>query len=691
MSLDYNFGNYTYAQCYTIGDEEQQVACLAQHLNVTNPPSIYSYDHYEQLWLSTVCLLWNVTYSNRVLVHGTLGNDFTYCNVPLSAQDAFLFVGIALLVMSLFFGKLSAVWVLVAGGVLSLINWKVNMYHLSNAITVWLNIQPPDLFFYAFLPPLLVDSAIRIDSFVFRKLTVHVILMAFVMVVLTAAVLTPLILFVLGFAGRGWSWVHGALFASMIAPTDALAAAAILKRGGGPERLVVLMEGEALLNDASAITLFEVFMHVLEEHITPFDPYPSVWSVLPGVILNTLRLAAVGAGIGLAMSWCTLHFLHWLRWRGARPQVEMTVLIAVAYLSFYVANDPAQGSGVISVVVFGLYGNWTSKWGMLARTEQSGAFDAVWDTITFAANGLVFFWSGIAAINYLINSVGILSDTTWSYAAIPLIYIFMLIIRASCLFLFNPIFAWAGEHLSSADIVFTSWAGLRGAVSLIMVADFVSNSQFHLGDSDNPEDPYTQLNAVNADVSLWTAAFVLLTLCINAPTISPLMQLLRLNRIPWERRKMRARAKKALERFSLAAVQLLQQDEDEFLHGVNWTAVAQYVDVSQALSQFDVDLSRKEEAQPPAPGSIFLRAWHALVDYLADSSARLLGRPRTLSRSELPPVLSPRPEHLGPAHARLVKARRSTEGARDEEEGGGGGGGAAQGATSEEEPSSAQP
>lgn len=74
MSLDYNFGNYTYAQCYTIGDEEQQVACLAQHLNVTNPPSIYSYDHYEQLWLSTVCLLWNVTYSNRVLVHGTLGS-----------------------------------------------------------------------------------------------------------------------------------------------------------------------------------------------------------------------------------------------------------------------------------------------------------------------------------------------------------------------------------------------------------------------------------------------------------------------------------------------------------------------------------------------------------------------------------------------------------------------------------------
>lgn len=63
------------------------------------------------------------------------------------------------------------------------------------------------------------------------QLSLHAVMMAFVMVVLSALILTPLILFVLGFQDRGWSWVHGALFASMIAPTDALAAAAILKQG----------------------------------------------------------------------------------------------------------------------------------------------------------------------------------------------------------------------------------------------------------------------------------------------------------------------------------------------------------------------------------------------------------------------------------------------------------------------------
>ena len=59
-----------------------------------------------------------------------------------------------------------------------------------------------------------------------------------------------------------------------------------------------------------------------------------------------------------------------------------------------------QGSGVIAVVVYGLYGNATSKWGMLASAAESGAFDMVWDTISFGANGIVFFWSGVACVNY---------------------------------------------------------------------------------------------------------------------------------------------------------------------------------------------------------------------------------------------------------------------------------------------------
>lgn len=486
---------------------------------------------------------------------------FNYCTVPLRGYDAFLFVSLALLATCVLFGKLSTVLVLITGGILGVVNYYVNLRQISNAISLWLSIQPADLFFYAFLPPLLLEQAIRVDFFMFRKIWVHALLMAFVMVLISAIALTPFILFVMGFQSRGWSWVHGALLSAIISPTDALAVASILARANGPERLVAVMEGESLFNDASAITLFEVFSHLIYTHVSTLpEVWPSVWSVIPTIIVDILRLSAVGLAIGLGFSWVTWHLLRWLRWRGARPYIETTVVLAGAYLSYYIANSPARGSGVISVVVFGLYGNATSKWGMLATAEESGAFDAVWDMISFSANGLVFFWSGVASLNFFVRSVSNFKRTAWSYVAIPLIYLFMVLIRSACVGLFNPLFKALGEGLSPAEIVFIGFAGLRGSVSLIMVSAFATGTRLTLA---SPGDSAL----VNADISLWASAFVVLTLVINGPLIAPLLKLLKLNAVPLEKLKMRSRAKRALCRFTEQQLNDLRDDDDEFLQG----------------------------------------------------------------------------------------------------------------------------
>lgn len=96
-------------------------------------------------------------------------DSFAYCAVPLSAADCFLFAGIAVLLAALLANKLSAVWLLLAGGVLGVVNYYANLLRLSNAIALWLQIQPPYLFWYAFLPPLLVDAAMRLDFYTFSK------------------------------------------------------------------------------------------------------------------------------------------------------------------------------------------------------------------------------------------------------------------------------------------------------------------------------------------------------------------------------------------------------------------------------------------------------------------------------------------------------------------------------------------
>ncbi|EFN55361.1 expressed protein [Chlorella variabilis] len=189
--------------------------------------------------------------------------------------------------------SLSAVFVLVAGALAEGAVFPWNLGRLGNAFTLWLGIDPPDLFFYAFLPPLLLHSALSIDYFLFNKagagpasgryqpphrftlligrsssrpgtapapasaahnrkaVMMQVMVFAFLVVLLSTLLATPVLLYGLRLAGWGWRWQHGALFSAMLASTDALAITAVLRRAGGPESLITLMEGESLLNDAS--------------------------------------------------------------------------------------------------------------------------------------------------------------------------------------------------------------------------------------------------------------------------------------------------------------------------------------------------------------------------------------------------------------------------------------------------------
>ena len=574
-------------QCLLLNTTSEQVACSSQHLNITDPPSEYSYGEYPTQWDYITCLLYNVSYHHRY----DMDSSYNYCVVPLTGQDAFLFVSLALLMGCILFGRLSAVALLVAGGIVGTLNYYVNMLQVSNALALWLNIQPPFLFFYAFLPPLVVDSTIQIDFFLFRKLWVHSVMLAFVMVIVTCLVGTPFILFVLRFAGRGWSWVHAALFIALIAPTDAVSVAAVLKSSGGPRKLVCLLEGESLLNDATAFALFDIFfqilLHSFEDSQGVEVVYPSVWSTLPTIAADVVRLTAIGMAIGVALSVVTGWLLRWLRWRGAPSFIDTTVVLANAYLAFYVANSPAKGSGLIAVVLFGLYGNATSKWGMLSSEENSQSFDAAWAMISFVANSLVFFWSGVSGINFFIRSIELVFSNGWNIAAIPILFLFMIAFRIVCLFMFNPLFHWMREGLTWQEVIFSGWAGLRGSTSLMLIAALTTTSNIFQG-GEGPDD------GILADIALWTAAFVFLTLCINAPSLGFVMRLLKLNNISADKRKIRSRSKKALCRFTEVAITNLRDDDDEFLDGADWTSVAAYVDMSKELPEFDLPARAKE-------------------------------------------------------------------------------------------------
>jgi NhaP-type Na+/H+ or K+/H+ antiporter len=556
----------------------EQVYCLADLLNVTDMPSVYAFNNFTATYQPLGCMLANATLEDRFRFPGV----YHYCTIPDRGPDVFLFASLALLTACFLFGKLSTVWVLVTGCLLATLNYFVNLLEIGNSVALWLNIQPPELFLYAFLPPLIVEQAIRIDFYLFKKNFVHSVMLAVVMVILTTIILTPLILFVLGFHSDGWTWVYAGLFSAIIAPTDALAVASVLKRSNGPALLTNLLESESLLNDATGITLFQIFFEIIRNPSIPSNS-PSVWSVIPTIIKDIVVLTAIGFGIGLGFSILSYYMLKWLRWRGAESYIEATYVLAMSYLVYWVTQSPCGGSGVIAVVTFGLVGNATMLWGMTGSAFKSGDFEAMWDMISFLANGLVFFWAGIASVSFLIPSIIETPKDPMAYASIVIIYLFMLIIRTGCVALFSPIFHLLKNPLSAAEILFVGWSGLRGAVSLILLAT-VSSGTRPFSDGVDLEE-----NAVNirSDIALWTTTFIILTLIVNGPLVSPLLKSFGLTRISRAASKVQHRAKTKILEYTTTCISKYQDDDSgAFLTGADWLIVSKYVDLAPSLKKF---------------------------------------------------------------------------------------------------------
>ncbi|KAK9788845.1 hypothetical protein WJX73_003600 [Symbiochloris irregularis] len=517
----------------------------------------------------------HVTYSHREDDPGY----YNWCVVPNSGYDAILFAGVALLAACLLQGKFSALWIMAAGAVCQTVAFPVNLGRFGNSLAIWLGIRPADILLYTFLPPMLLDASVRVNFFLFQKVLLHVVSFAFLLVMASTVILTPILLFLFNLRSEGWQWPDAALFAVMLASTDAVAVSALLKSAGAPEHLVVILEGESLFNDATSIVLFQVVFGAVQnisDHKPAFEG--SVLEQIGGVTSKILRLAAGGALVGYAFGIATRLLLKLMHRRGHKAPEQLALTLSLSYLCFYCANAPLEVSGVIAVVVYGLSGCSTAKWHMSAKIVETGIFDSFWDTVGFSINGVVFFFAGASSVNFFWRSSAELllqepdRALIYSFWRLPFLWVVMFAVRGACILALNPLFSLAGTGFSTAEIVFSAIGGLRGAISLILAQVVVTEHR-----------PGSHNSRVIAQLVLWTAGVVVLTLAINAPIIPPLINRLGLLTVAPVKARMRAKAARALMRHSHHAVHELQQDQDEMLRGVDWRGVEKQVDLTDAL------------------------------------------------------------------------------------------------------------
>ncbi|KAL6750873.1 Sodium/hydrogen exchanger family-domain-containing protein [Haematococcus lacustris] len=414
------------------------------------------------------CSNQSVSYTQRI----DNPDGWNWCLVPDGGFDAVFFAGMAITVMCMASPRWDALISLLAGGVYEILVYYFNLGHVSNAVNLWLGMRPADIFVFVFLPPFLLDLAVRIDFFKLKKMIVNVLFMAFVMVISTCLLLVPFMLYGLDLAASGWTATYVALFGAAIASTDAAAVCAVLNAGGAPEVLSVLLEGESLFNDASSLTLFEIFKELVQE-----SSAESLSEEIAHIVVKTITSALIGVAVGMAIGIFNRLLFIWLQWRNMPSFAEVAFSVAGAYLSFYITQVWCHGSGCVGAVAYGLYGSATLLWGISSKTRQSQQFQHFWAVLTFIVNALIFYYVGASCVNFTIRASNNLYTEGGSAELLrvalyklPIIWAFVFVLRFAFMLptFYGLRLLKVGGEASWQQVLFLSVGGLRGSLSLVL-------------------------------------------------------------------------------------------------------------------------------------------------------------------------------------------------------------------------------
>lgn len=356
----------------------------------------------------------------------------------------------------------------------------------------------PDLILSLFVPPLVFEAAFHLDA---RRLRDN--LLPILALAVPGVVLTTLIVGFMVSIGAGMALTTGLAFGALISATDPVAVVALFRALGAPRRLVVLVEGESLFNDGTAIVVFNL---VLAAALATAQEASIGLTLLAGVI-EFLRVSIGGIAIGVGLGWVAA----WLIARVDDYLIEITVTTVLAFGSYLLA-ERMHVSGVLAVVGAGIVCGTLGPRGM-SPTTQIVLFN-FWEYLAFVANSLVFLLIGLDVnVAQLAAQSG---PIALAVGAVLISRVLLVYGLGALINLRRPVLSWPYQH-----VLF--WGGLRGAIGLALVLS---------------------LPATFADRELlrvMTYGVVLFTLLVQGVTMSPLLRRLGLldreeGRLEYERR-----------------------------------------------------------------------------------------------------------------------------------------------------------
>jgi CPA1 family monovalent cation:H+ antiporter len=308
---------------------------------------------------------------------------------------------------------------------------------------------PPELVLLVVLPPLIYSASVAMSWREFKFNLRPIILLAVGCVIFTAFAVAAATHYLIGLP-----WNVGFLLGAIVAPPDVVAPLAIARKLGMPRRLLVVLEGEGLANDATALILYRFAVVAITTGMFS----------LPEAAGTFVVIVAAELLFGAAVGWLSLRARH----RARDPQVEITLSLITPYIAYWIPEH-FGGSGVIATVACGLYMSWNGPLLISSATRLQGIF--FWDLVIYLIEGLLFLLTGfqmrslfekskafalddILFATAVVAAIVIIARFAWVYPATYLPRIMSKRLRER-----DPAPPWQWPFI-------LSFAGVRGAVSL---------------------------------------------------------------------------------------------------------------------------------------------------------------------------------------------------------------------------------
>ena len=383
----------------------------------------------------------------------------------------------------------------------------------------------PQFLLVLVLPPILYQAALLTSWRDFKANLRPIGLLAIGLVIVTTLAVGATLKFLI----PAMPWAVAFVFGAIVSPPDAVAATAILSRLNMPRRIVVVLEGESLVNDASGLVLYKLAVAAV---LTGAFSFAGASLEFATVALGGVAIGFIG---GLAFVW--LHRLI------GDAFTEVLVSLSIPY-ALYVLAESIHCSGVLAVVAAGIVrARYTPA---IVSAEMRILARSVWNILVFMLNSLVFILIGMALSGVMRRLSGFGKGELALYAlAVTLVAI---AVRFAWVYPATFVPRWLSARLRSAEAApqhgetfIMSWCGMRGIVSLAaalaLPLEVDSGERF----------PYRDL------LIFLTFVVISVTLVVQGLTLTPLIRWLRLGSDPGQHEEhMRARV--ALGKAALAAI-----------------------------------------------------------------------------------------------------------------------------------------